>query len=456
MRRFLSSIAIVILSAAAAGCKTEYVLPETGAASVTIQKSSDNDSTSVTVTFIPSENAVSFRYAIGTEEDFEKFRNGTLSSTVSEGNGSVEETFDGLEPLSTYTVFATATDERGLEGEIAVAKLSTEDPEIIFTEQYLLKNSAAFTVRFSSNYRGVTYYLGKEGEREAFLAGETENSTVNDVDEYTVNYFTLDPETDYVFYAKITDRGGNTAKVIEHPFRTNADAPDAVFEYENDFYRGEYTLTPVQGCSKIAAIVTLKGENDDIIYGRNNWKGDLLAMLQSWQNVESLGVSVSENGQPLTIEYLTPTLMLENPLEIYILIYNENGDPCGVMHYDMATPSYDSNAPEATVSVEVSDITENGATYTYTAGEGTVAFLYDTVDAEWFDEFSQSEEYYEHYLHELLFSNGKWWAYMTSPVIYVEEEAEPGARYYAVACPMNCNGIQGWGELVMEEYTTLE
>lgn len=240
---------------------------------MTIQKSSDNDSTSVTVTFIPSENAVSFRYAIGTEEDFEKFRNGTLSSTVSEGNGSVEETFDELEPLSTYTVFATATDERGLEGEIAVAKLSTEDPEIIFTEQYLLKNSAAFTVRFSSNYRGVTYYLGKEGEREAFLAGETENSTVNDVDEYTVNYFTLDPETDYVFYAKITDRGGNTAKVIEHPFRTNADAPDAIFEYENDFYRGEYTLTPVQGCSKIAAIVTLKGENDDIIYGATTGKG---------------------------------------------------------------------------------------------------------------------------------------------------------------------------------------
>lgn len=41
-------------------------------------------------------------------------------------------------------------------------------------------------------------------------------------------------------------------------------------------------------------------------------------------------------------------------------------------------------------------------------------------------------------------------------VTYTETEGEPGKRYYAAGCPMNCNGILGWGDLVLEEYTTSE
>lgn len=458
-RLLIFTAAATVLVGAASGCKTEYVLPDIGTATVTIQKSLSTDSSSATVTFIPSEDAVSFRYAIGTDMDFEDFRDGSLpASETADGNSPVEKTFEGLNPESAYTVYAVACDSRGFEGEISTAKIITDDASIKFTESYLLSTSAGFTLAMSSNYRGFTYFLGKEDDRDAFLAGETDNSTINDIDEYTVNYFGLESDSDYVFFSMIADRAGNTAKIIEHPFHTPASGscPDVELEYENDFYTGNYTLTPVAGCSRIASIITAKGENDAIIYSTNNWKGDISAMLQSWQNVEGLGVYVSENGKAVEMTYTTPGLVPDNPIEIYVLLYGEDGQPCGVKHYDLSTPAFDDDAPEATVSIEISAITSSGATYTYTMGDGTTGLLYDTIDADWFDEFSQTSEYHEHYLHELLFQNGKWWAYMGPVVTYTETEGEPGKRYYAAGCPMNCNGILGWGDLVLEEYTTSE
>ena len=38
---------------------------------------------------------------------------------------------------------------------------------------------------------------------------------------------------------------------------------------------------------------------------------------------------------------------------------------------------------------------------------------------------------------------------------FAETIGQPGTRYYAAACPMNANGIDGWGETVLVEYTTL-
>lgn len=461
----MRKISLLLFAAAAllqvlTGCQAEdAALPKNGSATVAIRTSMiGTDSSSVAVTFIPSEEAVSFRYAIGTDEDFESFCNGTLASTETEceAGASYEVIFEDLTPLSVYSVFAVAKDGNGLEGSAAVAKLSTDDPDIKFTEQYVLNNSAGFKISISSNYRGLTYYMGKTGEMDAFLAGETYNTTVNDVNEYTVNGFDLEPETDYALYVRITDRAGNTAKIIEHEFRTTSAGPDVALEYENDFYSGEYTLTPSNGCTRMAALISLGGENDDVIYSRVEWKGDLMAMLESWQNVESMGVQVSESGKPLSMTYVTPDLVLDNPIEIYVLLYDESGEACGVKHFDLSTPAFDGDAPEATVTISISDITASGATYTYTSGEGTVAFLYDTVEADWFDEFAESEEYYGHYIHDLLYSNGKWWAYMQQTVTYTETEGEPGTRYYAVACPMNCNGLEGWGELVMKEYTTTQ
>ena len=74
--------AVLLSGGILAGCDKagNEVLPETGSATMVIEvdRNFSIDSTSVSVRFVPSENAAGYRYAIGTAEDFEAFRDGTM------------------------------------------------------------------------------------------------------------------------------------------------------------------------------------------------------------------------------------------------------------------------------------------------------------------------------------------------------------------------------------------
>lgn len=459
MKKSLSYLALCIVAASAAGCQTEDADPFGGTASVRIEKTGQEGPTGFEVRFTPSDNTASFRYAIGTESDFEAFRTGMFpkDETVA---GSEPKTvlFEDVDANATYTLFAVAKDAYGREGSIASTKVRPVD-DVSVTQNYLLDCSVAFKVRMSSDYRGFRYYLGDASDREAFIDG-LDDGQVNDLlEEYTVNYFELVPATDYVFYTEVIDRTGKSAAVFEKPFRTLAtdEAPGAELTVENDIYKGTYTLAPNCRCGKISALVQLVPIQNDVFYHRMHWKGDLMTMLRRWEDLPSMGMTVAEAGLPAEMELTTPTLTTGNEIEVYALIYDEEGVPAGVRRYLTSTPEYDPEAPEATVSVKVSDITAKGATYTYTAGSGTFAFMYDTVDADWYDQIRQTPEFTPTYLHDLFYTTGGKWAYRQPEAVFTETAGKPGKRYYAVGCPMNCNGplAEGWGEMAIVEYTTL-
>ncbi len=449
-----------MLTALAAGCQTEDADPFGGTASVRIEKTGHEGPSEFEVCFTPSDNSASLRYAVGNESDFEAFRVGTLPASVTvAGNEARTVLFTGINSTTTYTVFAVSADAFGREGSIASLKVRLAD-NVTLTQDYLLDCSTGFKVSISSDYRGFRYYLGKAGDRDKFLEGQLEDGLINDLlGDYTVNYFELAPSEDYVFYTEMIDRKGGSAAVLEQAFRTLAteEAPGAELTYENDIYKGTYTLSPNRHCGKIASLVQLKSIQDEIFFHRMHWKGDLMTMLERWESLPSMGMTVAEEGLPTQMEFVTPTLMPANEIEVYALIYDAEGTPAGVRRYAATTPAADPRAPEATVSVTVSNITASGATYTYNAGEGTFAFMYDTVDADWYDQIMETPEFTPTYLHNLFYTTGGKWAYNQQKATFTETAGKPGKRYYAVGCPMNCNGplADGWGEMAIVEYTTL-
>lgn len=415
---------------------------------------------SITVSFQPSENTVKWEYAIGATDDLHAFEQGTLENIQTEqGNTPKEVTFENLQPGTTYTVFARAYDNAEISGGVSTLKYPTDDSFQI-EQQYVLSTSAAFTITFSNSIYKCRYYLGKSGDKEAFLNDTLEgDSVVSERAVYTANIFNLQENTDYVFYAIGYDRYNVTGELIEMPVKTlnGNSSPKATFERtdDSDPYTGRYLVT-YENASKAVVYIGTPGAQDIMINSDAHWRGDIVAMLESWAGT-GFNVEISENGEPLTLEQQTIELVPDKAVEAYILFYGADGKPAGVNHYQAVNCNFDPNAQEAQVTIEIPEdgITTTGATFIFEADENTWAFLYNTLDADWYDELVNTPEYHEYYIHELLLSGGQFFAYQpTAPVEYIEATGEPGKRYYAVACPMNRNGAKGWGKIVLKEFTT--
>ena len=85
--------------------------------------------------------------------------------------------------------------------------------------------------------------------------------------------------------------------------------------------------------------------------------------------------------------------------------------------------------------------------------------MYDTYDADYYDQVTSSSSCHEFFIHEELMTsgNGKF-SYGNGEVIYAEIEGDPYTEYLLCVAPMNGNGPvdAGWGELaVSERYRTL-
>lgn len=439
------------------GCETPEPVTQAGNASVVIEKVGPVGYTEFTVRFTPSYNTSSIRYAVGEESDFKAFSQGQLPDIeTAEGTDATIHTFSNLEPGRTYTVFAVASDNEGNEGKVATMKIQTGDDKFMAETQYVTDCSAGFTFTITSNYTGGRYHLGKDNDREAFEKGDIGDSFC-DLTSKTVNYFCLEEDTEYILFIQATDRGGYLSDITEIKIRTfkSGECPGAEFTYSNDIYSGSYKFVPNDKCSQITAFMCEKGLYDEMINSDVYWQGNIMAMLEAFE--DSGSAIKSEKGRPMEFEFTTPSLQCGQALEIFTMCYDLSGNVTGVYKYEITTPEYNEAAGEATITVEVSDITTKGATCVYTAGEHTLAFLYDCVDADWFDDFRKNDpSYHEYYLHERFLSAGKYWSYNQKTVTYNETAATPGMRLYAAGCPMNMNGPNGgWGPLVLEEFTTL-
>ena len=450
-RNSLAAIIMVSLLPAITGCTQEMEIPGNAQVGISILS---KDSTSCRILFTPDHESDYFTYAIGDDNDYEAFGEGLLDNTErAEGNSPVEIEISGLEPGHVYAVFAQCTDKQGRKGSICTAKFRTADGIFRVELQYLLDKSAGFTIHSGMMFSEFKYYLGKPGEKDEFLSDKAEITYGENHESLTVNYYDLDPSTGYVFYAIAYDRIGAPGALVEIPVTTMAEGecPGAEFEAGTvDFYKGTYYLHPNADCGKIAAITGDRGEFDSYISYN---EGNVIALIED--RVSSGEAAVAENGETLEIGHVTDDMIPGTEIEIYYLLYGNDGKPAGIGRILASTPEIDPDLPKANVSVEISSITHAGATYDFTADDNTVMFFYDTVDADWWDELKETSQWHEYYIHETLLSQGFYYAYRQSHVRFAETACSPQTRYYAAACPINANGPgEGWGPATMAEYTT--
>lgn len=440
----------------AVSCSQEAV--SEGAASVKAEVTYC-DTVSAKVMFTPTENSAYYEYVLVEGEAYNDFANRSIDGIVRvEGNEAQEVVFPSLLPFTVYTVYAESFAEGGTSAGVTVCKFSTEDSRFNIRLNYVLDKSAGVRITFPREYYACRYYLGTAADREAFINNTLDCQTVTDIRDFHVeNYFDLTPATEYVFYAIGTDRLGLETKLFELPFTTFAESecPSVEVSSDIDIYKGKYVFTPNAKCGKVIASIQYDGLLAGYLTGFSN---DIVDMLLGWEGIQWQGTSSAFGGKPLEMEYINEDLTNDFVTEAMVVVCDENMNPAGVRYFRFSTPSFDETLPLPNkVDIQVSDITSKGATYHFTADESVLGYMYDTVDADWYDDFKENDsEWYDTYLHDRFFRNGYYFHYGSGEHTWTEETGQTNYRYYAAAAPMNGNGPRkgGWGEITLVEYTT--
>lgn len=459
-------IAIAFFPLAVFSCqeKIVYQTEHENLSSATIQiiKTEVSENNSVYVSFIPSENSSKFEYALGLQDEENLFLEGVLDVKTIEGNDTTEVIFENLKENSSYTIYARSFDAEDNPGGLARTDVSIVPERYGISLAFLTNNSVSVKLFASAEFSHFRYYLGKKEDKEAFEKGETSDKVLSDYfGYYYVSYFDIE-KGDYVFYAQAEDICGRSTEIMEIEFST----PDAseipcaeLEEVSQDAYRSRFRFTPNENCGKISAVFNFQGYYDSYLYSEINWMGDLMTAISNWDSMENMN-GFNAVGEPLDIKFDDVMFTNGRLLDIYVLYWDKDMNPAGVQKYVVKKPDVDPEAPEAKVNIEVKDITKNGATYSYSIVDNTaIGFMYDTIEADWYDDFKKTSEWSATYLAERLYMAGQYWAYKDDMKDGVREYTEmygtPSTRYYAAACPMNVNGRKGWGPEVLIEYTTL-
>jgi hypothetical protein len=463
MKRKITLTLLAALAILSSCQKDETIYQSTEATSVDLVASSNQEATGtqLSVTFTPHAQTATYSYAIGTEADLPKFEAGTLEGSVDIASPETKTvTFDGLQPGTTYTFFARGYSNQGTPSPTSMLRLRTAIAEPFdVTPQYATGSSAGFVLHCTQQYYTFRYALGTAADKDAFEAGTLEGIvTQNEVWDWNANYFDLQPNTDYVFYAQATDRANTPTPVLTVPIRTSADAPDAQFGiHYDDIFLGQYLISPNDQAGKLSAYIGQAGAMDNVMYNANGWHGDLLSMFASWASSNIYDTMTAEDG-PLQMEYRHALMKTDVPLECYVLVYDADKKPCAVRKFNFTTPKYDSTLPDGTVTARVDNTTSYGATYTITSGEGTLGFIYDTVDKAFFENELGGDL---SKLRETISTQTGRWAYSVGGVTetYTETAADPGTDYFLAVFPVNGNGFSdpnwGIGSMVRIDFTTL-
>lgn len=463
MKKLYSIISLSVLFWAV-GCtqqeKTEPV-SDLGIATVALSMNSLEGDSTLVLSVVPSDGATAWQIYCAQDADVNAFVNGDYDGMelfrTFEGCDTAEVRYEDLEK-GYWTVLALAVDAEGKKGAVSALKAWLPDEPFYTHVQYLSDRFAALQTFIPFRILETHYYLGKPGEREKFENGEVEVTVKVDYpDYYVATYTELEPSTDYVFYVRGMDRYGVFTETMELPFRTMDEGTAPACEpsiTHNDVYSQTVTLTPNGHCSKVVAMAMNKGAHD--FFYDVNWGGNIAECVEAWNEYTA-------SGQPLdVVTYSDWTCGVDK--EMYYISYDSEGRIANLQHFDYETPSEDDSQPAASCSIGITDITSSGATYTVTAGEGTLAVWFETVEKDFYEEV-MAGDYGEYYLHEYMFaiwSNNNdaihGFLYNTDTATFTEQAGTPGTEYYVVAAPLSVNGPyadNGWGELAVENYTTL-
>lgn len=452
----LFGITLLMCVLALVSCQKVEEVDLPGEASVTIERESISDLSKFRVKFTPTENTSRFEYAIGFESDRAAFEDGSFSGILSQdGNEPMIHTFEGLEVDDNYTVFAKAYDENGKAGAVTSIKNTPFTAEIKIEQQFLTNTSTAFTFSYPALYYKCRYYLGTAEDKEAFLKDEVESGNLVEIFEaYTVNFFDLEPEKEYVLYAIAYDIMDIPSNLFEIKFTTLADGsfPDATAEVvESNAYTCKVRLKPNDLCGTIVATIAAAGEMDDLFFGKPNGRGDIANTLINFLNYNM--ASSAKDGAELVLEAVNESLTLDKEYNIYVLLLDNEYNISSVKIIDVKGASKDETAGTAEATIELNSIEGRKASYTIKLNDAAMGCFYNTFDKKWLDNLSLGSEL-DNYLHEHFIGQPVYFGYgekefkLDDTTVYYETE------YYAIACPVNKNGVEGWGATEMVSFKT--
>lgn len=283
---------------------------------------------------------------------------------------------------------------------------------------------------------------------EQFLAGEIESVSATGNAPKTVTLQNLDAETDYIVYAQAFNRENTGSEVVSKKVTTLAGpGVDIQVSMENTI-QAYVTYTPNDKCGGVIALAA----SASVYYEFAEAFGGEQALLENYYMMDM--ADVIEAGETKTTmwsmngecdyEYLVAALVLD-----------ENGDVYDIVHVPFTSPSFDENAPEATVEITLGTNDANGTQLIYTMGEGTLGYyqsVYTKLDYDELVAYGASigmteQEYIQQYTAfygYVLYENDD----------YVWADLEPDTEMVAVGCPFNKNGIEGYGEMTTLPFKT--
>lgn len=283
---------------------------------------------------------------------------------------------------------------------------------------------------------------------EQFLAGEIESVSATGNAPKTVTLQNLDAETDYIVYAQAFNRENTGSEVVSKKVTTLAGpGVDIQVSMENTI-QAYVTYTPNDKCGGVIALAA----SASVYYEFAEAYGGEQALLETYYMMDM--ADVIEAGETKTTmwsmngecdyEYLVAALVLD-----------ENGNVYDIVHVPFTSPSFDENAPEATVEITLGTNDANGTQLIYTMGEGTLGYyqsVYTKLDYDELVAYGASigmteQEYIQQYTAfygYVLYENDD----------YVWADLEPDTEMVAVGCPFNKNGIEGYGEMTTLPFKT--
>lgn len=318
---------------------------------------------------------------------------------------------------------------------ISVANLTYSGAEVTVTPD---EHTAKFVVGIGAGNSTV----------EQFLAGEIESVSATGNAPKTVTLQNLDAETDYIVYAQAFNRENTGSEVVSKKVTTLAGpGVDIQVSMENTV-QAYVTYTPNDKCGGVIALAA----SASVYYEFAEAFGGEQALLETYYMMDM--ADVIEAGETKTTmwsmngecdyEYLVAALVLD-----------ENGNVYDIVHVPFTSPSFDENAPAATVEITLGTNDANGTQLIYTMGEGTLGYyqsVYTQLDYDELVAYGASigmteQEYIQQYTAfygYVLYENDD----------YVWADLEPDTEMVAVGCPFNKNGIEGYGEMTTLKFKT--
>lgn len=463
MMKKLFNVATALLTAflpLASSCEKEVAeistLPK-----ITIERSGIPANDQVCIIITPDENTAKYVYAIGQESDRENFEIGIMDGIEEViGNSRTETTFKDLEQNTEYIIYARAFNSNEDAGPIVSYNITTAYEEsLLFETQYITSSSAGIYIDYHSNYSKCECYLGLPSEKDAFLNGEKIDTVLFDraYTEYYYNAFDLKESTDYTFFVRAYDRCGAPVEFRQYDIKTldKDECPEVTMTVNHiDVYKADLQFDANEKTGKIYTMASNYNTELAISANRNNIM-DMIFKEGSWGS-SIYGVICSDGKQQLRTEL--NDMLIDKDYYLYVLLADNNNKPVALYKYKYTTPGFNPNAPEGKVEIEISDITEMSAKYTFICDNNVFGFLYGTIDAEWWDNFQKTPDYDDKYIYQHLLAYGKF-AYKDEikdgVIEYTEYSCQPQTNYYAVACPVTENGhYEGWLPAIFKKYTT--